>query len=279
MRTNAIVVFFCLVCAVFSGPINVSIDLDSPEQGTNVTEVLLVAQSSGNDTSEIQSSSESESSESVESESSDNTSEESDSVESNETEFLAETRDDSMGSEENVRKSWVGVFATVVQDNSVEDNSTEVKGQPEILSKAVEKQTMEPPTAKAFKHSSNAKLALVHKATGGGESSSESAESSHTLLMTATVDSSQSVSSESNETSSESEASDSASESAQSSESSEEDSSDSDSAELSPVTRCVNGTQSCESEEYFFQDIGDDANYSVDNLMVPDEDERELSLR
>lgn len=44
---------------------------------------------------------------------------------------------------------------------------------------------------------------------------------------------------------------------------------------------CVNGTQSCESEsdEYFFQGIGDDSNFIVDSLMAPDDSERELHLR
>lgn len=269
-------IFCCLICAVFASPITVNIVLDSPEQDTNSTETLLVAQSYGNGNGTYILSSESESSESVESESSEDTSEESDSVESNETAFLVETRDDSMGSEENVRKSWVRVFATVVRDTSVEDNSTEVKNLPEILKNKLAEKTIQPPTVKTLKQSSNAKVALVQKATVVSDSSSESAESASTTLVTFTVDSSQSASSESNETSS-SEASDSASDSAQSS-SSEEDS-NSDSRELNNIKNCVNGTQSCESEEYFFQDIGDDANYSVDNLMVPDEDDRELSLR
>lgn len=277
MKMNAInVIFFCLICAIFANPIIVDTTLDSLEKDTNSTETFLVAQSLGNGTSDSQSS-ESESSESVESESSDTTSEESDSVESNETELLVETRDDSMGSEENVRKSWLRVFATVVRDTSVEDNSTEAKDQTEILNnKLTVKQTIQPPTVKTLKQSSNAKVALVQKATVQSDSSSESAESTdNTAPVTFTADSSQSASSESNETSSE--ASDSASDSAQSS--SSEDSSNSDSRELTPIKDCVNGTQSCESQEYFFQDIGDDANYSVDNLMVPDEDDRELSLR
>lgn len=271
------VIFFCLVCAIFANPIIVNTTMDSSEKDTNSIETLLVAQSSGNGTTDIQSS-ESESSESVESESSDSTSEESDSVESNETEFLVETRDDSMGSEENVRKSWLRVFATVVRDTSVEDNSTEAKDQSvSLINKLTEKQTIQPPTVKTLKQSSNAKVALVQKATAQSDSSSESAESTdNTALVTFTADSSLSASSESNETSSE--ASDSASDSAHSSQSSE-DSSNSDSRELTPIKDCVNGTQSCESQEYFFQDIGDDANYSVDNLMVPDEDDRELSLR
>ncbi|KAK7929229.1 hypothetical protein WMY93_005624 [Mugilogobius chulae] len=265
---NVIVILFCLFCAVFTNPITININMDSSELNTNSTDTLLVAQAAGNDTSEVQSS-ESESSESVESASSDSTSEESDSIESNEhTEMLVETRDDSMGSEENVRKSWVRVFATVIKSASVEDNSTEVTSQqPELINKLAEKQPLiQVPTSKTQKQSGHCV----------SESSSESAESTdRTALMTDTVDSSsQSLSSESNETSS-SEASDSGSDSAHSSQSHE----DSHSAELKQLKHCVNGTHSCESQEYFFQDIGDDANYSVDNLMVPDEDERELSLR
>lgn len=59
-----------------------------------------------------------------------------------------------------------------------------------------------------------------------------------------------------------------------------EDSDGSDSSELQQIQtkECVNGTQSCESEEDF-QSIGDDAQLSVDNLAVPDEDDRELRLR
>lgn len=45
------------------------------------------------------------------------------------------------------------------------------------------------------------------------------------------------------------------------------------------VADCSNSTESCESDEYFFQGIGDDGLYTVDNLMAPDEGERELQLR
>ncbi|KAJ0033739.1 hypothetical protein NQD34_000846 [Periophthalmus magnuspinnatus] len=272
---NAFIIFFCFFCAVCANPITVNIDLDPSAPDTNLTEPLLITQLSGNDTSESQSS-QSQSSESVESASSDSTSEESDSVESNEnTEMLVETRDDSMGSEENIRKSWVRVFATVVRDASTEDNSTEVKDQ-QILNKLAAQQPMITPTVKTLKQSNNPIVSLLQKAQAASTSSSESAESTDNtaLIMAATADSSQSVSSESNETSSSSEASD----SMQSSES-DEDSNVSDSAELNQIINCVNGTQSCESEEYVFQDIGDDANYSVDNLMVLDKDDRELSLR
>lgn len=63
--------------------------------------------------------------------------------------------------------------------------------------------------------------------------------------------------------------------------SSSETSEASDSGEIKQIkSPCVNGTQSCESsEEYFFQDIGDDGHFAVDHLMVPDDDDRELSLR
>ncbi|XP_055013814.1 secretory calcium-binding phosphoprotein 1 isoform X2 [Boleophthalmus pectinirostris] len=285
---NIFLISVCLFCAVFANPI-INLDLDSPALDKNTTETLLVAQSSGNDTSSSASessesvespssenSSESESVESVESASSESTPEESDSVESNEnTQMLVETSDDSMASEENVRKSWVRVFATVVRDGSAEDNSREMKDQqPEKLSKLSEKQPMMAPTTKTLKQSG---VSLLQNAQAVSETSSESSESNnHTpLIMTATADSSQSASSESNETSSSSSSSEAEPDSVQSSESHE----DSDSAEMNQIKNCVNGTQSCESEEYVFQDIGDDANYSVDNLMVLDEDDRELSLR
>lgn len=281
---KAIIISFCLIWAVYANPIFFNAALESHEREVNSTESLSLSQSSENDTLELQSSEESisnqssssESSESSESESlENNTSEESnsDSVESDvQTDLLVETRDDSMGSEENIRKSWVRVFATVVQDLSAEDNSTEVKGQPQLTSnKMTEKQ---PTPGSTVKTSKQRKMALVEKPTDSSVSSSESADSSDsTALTVVTADSSQSLSSESNETSE-------ASDSAQSSES-VEDSDGSDSTELGQlkVKDCVNGTQSCESEEYFFQDIGDDAHYSVDNLLVPDEDDRELSLR
>uniref|UniRef100_A0A7N8X8R2 Uncharacterized protein n=1 Tax=Mastacembelus armatus TaxID=205130 RepID=A0A7N8X8R2_9TELE len=90
-----------------------------------------------------------------------------------------------------------------------------------------------------------------------------------TGMTAATSESSESTSSESNETS---ETSDSKS---------TEDSNASDSTELEPIKAkdCVNGTQSCESEEYLFQVIGDDAHFPLNNLMESDGSERELSLR
>ncbi|KAI3353171.1 hypothetical protein L3Q82_019718, partial [Scortum barcoo] len=269
------------------------------------TESLSVSQSAENDTSEIQSSeentsdqSQSSESDSLESTSEDKTSEESNSQsdEDDQNDSLAETRDDSMGSEENIRKvghsvclklcpalavlkslvtarsaysphqSWVQEFASVIKVLSAEDNSsTEVKGQSDSVT---EKQAS---TSKSSTAQGNAKLPLVENPADSSDTTSESADTSDsTALTAATSNSSESASSESNETSE-------ASESIEDS----DDSNASDSSELAQIKgpACVNGTQSCESEEYFFQDIGDDAHRSVDNLMVPDEDERELFLR
>lgn len=69
-----------------------------------------------------------------------------------------------------------------------------------------------------------------------------------------------------------------------SSESTSETSETSESSESNETRRinvadCVNATESCESDEYFFQGIGDDGLYAVDNLMAPDDGERELQLR
>ncbi|XP_078125635.1 secretory calcium-binding phosphoprotein 1 [Sander vitreus] len=268
------IIMLCLIGAVFANPISYNAVLESNELDSNSTESLSVSQSSENDTSELQSSEESASSqsqssqsesESLESTSEDKTSEESNSQsdEYDGTDTITETRDDSMGSEENVRKSWVRVFASVVKVLSAEDNSsTEVKGQSDHLT---EKQPTDTSTSRT-----NTNLPLVENPT-------DSADTSEIAGVTASDSSdstsSESTSSESNETSETSDSSD-ASMSA-------EDSNASDSAELKQIKTqdCVNGTQSCESEEYLFQDIGDDAHYSVDNLMVPDEDERELSLR
>lgn len=70
----------------------------------------------------------------------------------------------------------------------------------------------------------------------------------------------------------------------ESSESTSETSETSESSESSETGRiniadCANATESCESDEYFFQGIGDDGLYTVDNLMAPDDGERELHLR
>lgn len=152
------------------------------------------------------------------------------------------------------------MFASVIQVLSAEDNSSaEVKGQPDHL------------TENQGAAQGHAKLPLVDSPTESSDTTSDSADTSD--ATDAASDSSDSTSSESNETSETSDSSD-------VSESSEE-SNASDSSELKQIRApdCVNGTQSCESDEHFFQDIGDDAHHSVDNLMVPDEDERELILR
>lgn len=64
---------------------------------------------------------------------------------------------------------------------------------------------------------------------------------------------------------------------------SSETSESSESSEMGQIHTkdCVNGTQSCESDsdEYFFQGIGDDSNFIVDSLMAPDDGDRELHLR
>uniref|UniRef100_UPI0037E78BD9 germ cell nuclear acidic protein-like n=1 Tax=Semicossyphus pulcher TaxID=241346 RepID=UPI0037E78BD9 len=196
--------------------------------------------------------SQSSESQSLESTSEDTTSEESNSLSTeDDSDALAETRDDSMGSEENVRKSWVRVFASIIKILSTDDNSsTEVKGHSIEL-------TDKQPTGTTFKQKTNnaqgqTNLQQVDNPTDSSDATSESADTSDT------TDETQSSSSESDETSE-----------------------DSDSSDLKQMKsqECVNGTQSCESEEYFFQDIGDDAHYSMDNLIMPDDDERELSLR
>ncbi|XP_070684382.1 secretory calcium-binding phosphoprotein 1 [Pempheris klunzingeri] len=281
---KAVMIIFCLIGVVFANPISYNFGLESSELDPNTTESLSVSQSSENDTSEVQSSEEnisnqSQSSESesdsLESSSEDKTSEESNSQsdEHDETNSMAETRDDSMGSEENVRKSWVRVFASVTKVMSAEDNSsTEVEGQSDHLTEKQPEDVLGSNTAQGHKN-----LPLVESPTDSSDTTSDSADTSDTTGVPAvTSDSSESNSSESNETSETSDSSDASKSSEESNESNQ-----SESSELQQIKTqdCVNGTQSCESDEYFFQDIGDDAHYSVDNLMVPDEDERELSLR
>ncbi|XP_023274212.1 dentin sialophosphoprotein-like [Seriola lalandi dorsalis] len=279
------IITLCLVGAVFANPISYNVILESSELEANTTGSLSLSQSSENNTSELQSSEENASNQSSESESLESTSEDKTSEESNSqsdeddgTDSMAETRDNSMGSEENVRKSWVRVFASVTKVLSAEDNSsTEVEGQTDHLSKELtEKQPNQTSTSTIFKQKTNTtqsqtNLLLVENNTDSSDTTSDSADTSE--MTGVTSDSSESTSSESNESSDSSDSSDASK--------STEDSNASDSTELHQIKTedCVNGTQSCESEEYFFQAVGDDANYSVDNLMMPDEDERELSLR
>lgn len=166
------------------------------------------------------------------------------------------------------QQSFVQEFASVIKVHSAEDNSTEVQDkQPTSTSTSVKHGTT---TTQG-----QTNQPLVDSPTHSSESTSDSADTSDiTAVTAATSDSSQSTSSESNETSETSDSSDSSDETSQSTESNA-----SDSTELNQLKACVNGTQSCESEEDFFQEIGDDAHFSVDNLMVPDEEERELFLR
>ncbi|XP_071360524.1 secretory calcium-binding phosphoprotein 1 [Trachinotus anak] len=282
-RMKVTIITFCLLGAVFANPISYNIVLESSELEANTTESLSVSQSSENSTSELQSSEENASNQSSEPESSESsseeTSEESDSQsdEDDGADSMDETRDNTMGSEENVRKSWVQVFSSVIKVLSAEDNSSaEVEGQTAHLSnEPTEEQPTHSSTSMTFKQKTNTtqgqtNLLLVENPTDSSDTTSDSADTSE---VTATSDSSESTSSESSETSETSDSSDASK--------STEDSNASDSTEVQQIETkdCVNGTQSCESEEYFFQAVGDDAHYSVDNLMVPDEDERELSLR
>lgn len=164
-----------------------------------------------------------------------------------------------------LRQSWVRVFASVIKALSAEDNSsTEVPGSQS--DQLPEKQ----PTQTSTASNGDRNLRLVDKPADSSDTTSESADTGEVTAVTAAAsDSSESNSSESSETSDSSDASESA-----------EDSNASDSMEQLRTPGCVNGTESCESEEYFFQDIGDDGHHHlVDNLMVPDEDERELFLR
>ncbi|RVE76270.1 hypothetical protein OJAV_G00006460 [Oryzias javanicus] len=214
-RMKTVIVTFCLIGSVFANPILHNV-LVSNEQDSNSTESLSVSQSSEN-TSELQSSEEVASTNSTESESSesaseDKTSEESDSQSDEVIEIdpMLETEDNSMGSEENVRKVVNGI---------------------------------------------------------------DSSSSDSTDLAAASSNSTESNSSESQESEETSDSSDA------SRSSKESDESDSTESEQVKPKDCVNGTQSCESEEYFLQSVGDDAHFSVHGLMMPDEENRELSLR
>lgn len=152
---------------------------------------------------------------------------------------MAETSDNSMASEENIRR--------VSLNSNQQDPSPVTLNWPHPLC------------------ASRQNLILELSDNLGAISSEENSTESNSLELggpsntsDVTAGSSESTSSESNETS---EAS--------------------DSAESNQIRApdCVNGTASCESEEYFLQGIGDDGQAAVDHLMVPDDDERELSLR
>ncbi|XP_015799164.1 secretory calcium-binding phosphoprotein 1 isoform X1 [Nothobranchius furzeri] len=274
---KAAFITFCLFGAAFANPI-LHNALVSSELDSNSTESLSASKSAENNTSEIQSSEENVSNQSSESESTESTSEDKTSEESNSQsdedngmDSMPETKDDSMGSEENIRKqSWVRVFPGLVKTLSAEDNSssTEVKGQPEYLNtKLADKQPTRTSTKKAPSHTKQPLLDTT--TTDSSDTTSDSTDTSD--ITAATSNSSESISHESPE--SEENSSESVSRST-------EDSNASDSSELQQIktSDCVNGTQSCESEEHLFQSIGDDAHFSVNHLMVPD-DEGELRLR
>ncbi|XP_071753143.2 secretory calcium-binding phosphoprotein 1 [Centroberyx gerrardi] len=280
------IVTFCLIGAVFANPILYNVDVEPNGLETNMTLSLSDSQSSESDTSELQSSEENTSnqsseSESLESTSEDKTSEESDSQSDEDTTLtMGETQDNSLGSEENLRKGWIRLFASVVRVLSAEDNSsTEVKGQSDHLGNK-QTQASHPSTSTAFRWRAstaqgNTNLTLVESNTD----SSDTSDSAGVTDATSESSDSDSTSSESDETSENSDSSRESSESAE-----ESDASDaSDSADLEQATAkdCVQGADStgCDSEEYFFQDIGDDAHHPVGHLMVPEEDDRELSLR
>ncbi|XP_007551867.1 dentin sialophosphoprotein-like isoform X2 [Poecilia formosa] len=276
-----IIITCCLIGAAFANPILHNI-LVSTESESNSTESLSVLESSENNTSELQSSEENTSnqsseSESVESTSEDKTSEESDSQsdESDGMDSMAETKDNSMGSEENVRKSWVRVFPSIIEGASGEDNtSTEVTGHPGLLDNELSGKR---PTH-TMKVQIRTKQPLLGQSTDGSDTTSDSADASDSSDVSAAASDStdSSSSSESQESQETSDSNDSSTASK-----STEDSNASDSAELEQVRakNCVNSTQSCESEEYFLQSIGDDAHSPGEHLLVPDEDERELRLR
>ncbi|KAM4749940.1 uncharacterized protein FYW61_000944 isoform 1-T2 [Anableps anableps] len=278
---KVIIITFCLIGAAFANPILHNI-LVSTESESNSTESLSAVESSENNTSELQSSEENTSnqsseSESVESTSEDKTSEESDSQsdENDGMDSMAETKDNSMGSEENVRKqSWVRVFASVAKGVSGEEHtSTDVKGHPEFLSNELSEK--QPTHTKTIQIRTN--QPLLEKSTDNSDTPSNSKDTSDSSDVSAAAsDSTDSTSSESQESQETSDSNDSSAASK-----STEDSNASDSAELEQVRAkdCVNSTQSCESEEYFLQSIGDDAHSPGEHLMVPDEDDRELRLR
>ncbi|KAF7663995.1 hypothetical protein LDENG_00193650 [Lucifuga dentata] len=280
-RMKAIIVTFCLIGTIFANPILYSVILEPNGIGTNMTESLSSSQSSESDTSELQSPEENSSNQSSESESSENTLEDKTSEENDSqsvedgADSMAETRDNSMSSEENIRKSWVQLFPSVIGVLSAEDNSsTEVKGQSDPLSiELTAKLPTQTSTNTIFRLRVHTNQAEVGSPTDINDTSSDSTDTSDFTGVKAAT--SESSSSESNETSEASDSSDASK--------STEDSNTSDSTELEQIKArdCQQGADStdCESEEYFLQDIGDDAHHSVDDLMVPEEEHRELNLQ
>lgn len=197
---------------------------------------------------------------------------------------IGETSDINLGNGENIRKGWIRVFASFVQVLSTDDKSSiEVRHQPnQVATKETEKQLHHTPTttAIAFGHTT------ATTQNTGGLSLEESLSKGLDILGAQAIYSESNDSSESSDSSSliSSNADSSKSGENTSSESSESDeSSDSDSEEKQQRLSkdCLQGANStaCESEEYSFQEIGDDSHAPVDHLMVPDEEDRELRLR
>lgn len=327
------IVLLCLVGAVFTNPILFKATMEPREFESNVTQSSSASQSSDqSNTSELQSSEENTSEDTSEDQTSESESEsESESLESNSEDESSEesqsqslenktvshemgvTRDNSLGSEENVRKGWIRMFAKVVQIKSPEDTSrSDVKGQQttaaatvsqgdtkvrsdedgslvDIISRMVDAQS-------ATGHNKSCEIIEVGDTSNLAKINTDSSESSDTsegdtsnLAKTNTDSSESSDTSEgdtnnlakANTDSSESSETSETSDSSESSESTESDDSDSDQKQQLNPKDCQRGVDidaDCDSEEYFFQDIGDDAHYPVDNLMMPEE-VHELHLR
>ncbi|XP_010862420.1 secretory calcium-binding phosphoprotein 1 [Esox lucius] len=325
------IVMFCLVGAVYANPVicsfwqiqihNVFLDLSELES-SNVTQTQKFNSSASessdqSDTSELKSSeSESESLESMsESSESQSSESESQSLEDRTASHTdGDTRDNSEGSEENVRKNWIRVFA--VQVVSAENSSSsEVGGQLEHhTNQGAEKQGTPLSTALTEIHSqpgdtaqSKAAVAVVESllrasfdplketsasintdsgAVAGNDStvtsdtsdSSESSESSESKDTSETSDCSSTSESKESDTSESNESDTSESEESNTSESNTSESEEKQPKRATDCQNSVNSTACDSEEEYFFQDIGDDA-HPMDHLLMPDEEQRELSLR
>ncbi|XP_067107049.1 secretory calcium-binding phosphoprotein 1 [Osmerus mordax] len=297
-------VILCLVGAVSANPILHRVDMEPCVSESNATQSLSGSQSSDqSDTSELQSSeentsedtsenqtSESESeSESLESNSDDESSEKSQSQslqDTNTSHEMGVTSDNSLGSEENIRKSWIRMFANVIQVLSPKVNgSVKVKGQPdhqnveegEQLHTSIHTTTAMTVNRKGTTVPSNGDIFLVESisqpldgqiATIPREDHDDREGCDISNVPEANTDSS-----ESSETSE-------ASDSSDTSESTESETSDSADTQQMETRDCRGGVDStaCDSDEYVFQDIGDDAHYPVEHLMMPEE-VHELHLR
>lgn len=180
-------------------------------------------------------------------------------------------------------KGWIRVFESFVEVLSTDDKSSiEVKRQPnQVASKETDKRLHHTTTttAIAFGHTTattqNTGSLSIEKSLSKGldilgvqaiysESNDSSESSDSSSLISSNADSSKSGDNTSSE----------------SSESDESSDSDSEEKRQRLSKDCLQGANStaCESEEYSFQEIGDDSHAPMHHLMVPDED-REFSLR